>query len=131
MGKYLLCGADGQIGEISLQQPRSPYFYKGLVGIPPLQMVDDILAIQKYSMESMKVNKAINTFIELEKLTLSKSKCHNIHIGNKKSICPSLKVHDSKMENSKQETYLGDILDESGNNKANLRDMGLLARSLQ
>ena len=28
-------------------------------------------------------------------------------------------MHDSKVENSKQEIYLGDILDQSGNNKAN------------
>ena len=94
-----------KLGKLAYNNPDLLYFYNGLVGIPPLQMVDNILAIQKCSMESLKVNKAINTFIDLEKLTLSKSKCHNIHIGNKKSICPSLKVQDSKMENSKQETY--------------------------
>ena len=34
MGKYLLCGADGQIGEISLQQPRSPLFLQRAGGDP-------------------------------------------------------------------------------------------------
>ena len=67
----------------------------------------------------MRLNTAINTFINLEKLSLSKSKCNNIHVGSKHKNCPTLKVQDVKMENSKRETYLGDIIDESGTNKPN------------
>ena len=44
-------------------------------------MVDDVLGIQKCSSKSRKLNNAINTFIELEKLTLSQKKCHNVHVG--------------------------------------------------
>ena len=57
---------------------------------------------------------AINTFIELEKLTLSQKKCHTVHVGNNLQNCPDLEVHGNKMENSKQETYLGDKIDMSG-----------------
>ena len=85
-----------------------------------LQMVDDILSIQSCSSKSLKINTAINTFIDLEKLKLSKSKCHNIHVGSKRKNCPVLKIQDKKMENSKRETYLGDIIDETGTNKPNL-----------
>ena len=54
----------------------------------------------------------------------------------KKKNCPVLKIQDKKMENSKKETYLGDIIDESGTNKPNLdkeklKDMVLSVLSLQ
>ena len=58
--------------------------------------------------------------MELEKFTLSKSKCHNIHMGMNKSICRSMKVHDSIMAESKSEKYLGDIVHSSGGNKPNV-----------
>ena len=77
-------------------------------------MVDDILAIQKFSSKSLKLNKAINTFIDMEKLTLSKKKCNNIHVGKQNKECPALTIHGNEMKNSKQETYLGDIVHESG-----------------
>ena len=58
--------------------------------------------------------------MDLEKLTLSKSKCHNIHIGNRRIECPDLKVDDSKMENSDQEVYLGDIINKNAKARPNL-----------
>ena len=79
-------------------------FYIGLVGTPPLQMVDDIMGIQKCSNKSLRLNKAINTFIDLEKLTLSKKKCHNVHIGKQNVSCKALTIDGSKMENSNQES---------------------------
>ena len=109
-----------KLGKLAYSNPDLLYFYKGLVGTPPLQMVDDILAIQKCSSKSLKLNSAINTFIDLEKLTLSKKKCHNIHIGKQKKTCPALAIHGSEMKNSKQETYLGDIIHESGSIKPNI-----------
>ena len=91
------------------------YYYKGLVGTPPLQMVDDILGVQRCLQKSLKLNKSINTFIDLEKLTLSKTKCRNVHIGNQKIICPQLKIDGGKMKCANPETYLGDIIEKSGN----------------
>ena len=52
--------------------------------------------------------------MDLEKLTLSKKKCHNVHVGKNEVKCKNLRVHDTKMSNSKQETYLGDKIDKSG-----------------
>ena len=49
-------------------KPELLYMYKGVVGTPPLQMVDDILGIQKCSNKSLQLNTAINTFVKLEKL---------------------------------------------------------------
>ena len=60
------------------------------------------------------MNKAINPFIDMEKLTLSKKKCNNIHVGKQNKECPALTIDGNEMKNSKQETYLGDIVHESG-----------------
>ena len=73
------------------------------------------MAIQRCSS-----NSAINMFIDLEKLTLSKTKCHNIHIGKQMKECPSLKVDGHTMENSDRETYLGDIIDKSAKARPNI-----------
>ena len=109
-----------KLGKLAYSNTDLLYYYKGLVGTPPLQMVDDIMGIQKCSSKSLQLNSAINTFIDLEKLKLSKKKCHNIHIGKQNMECPALVVHESKMENSSQETYLGDIVHQSGSIKPNI-----------
>ena len=109
-----------KLGKLVYSKPDLMYYYKGVVGTPPLQMVDDVMAIQKCSMKSLQLNTAINTFIELEKLTLSKKKCRNIHIGKQSKNCPSLKIHGSKMEDAARETYLGDLVDKSGKVKPNI-----------
>ena len=59
------------------------------------------------------MNGVINTFIELEKLTLSRKKCNNVHIGKSENECHPLKVHGTQMNQSTQETYLGDKIDKS------------------
>ena len=109
-----------KLGKYVYSNPEMMYYYKNLVGTPPLQMLDDILAIQRCSSKSLQINSAINTFIDLEKLTLSKTKCHNIHIGKQMKECPSLKVDGHTMENSDRETYLGDIIDKSAKARPNI-----------
>ena len=102
------------------EKPELLYYYKGVVGTPPLQMVDDILGIQKCSNKSLKLNSVINTFVDLEKLKLSSKKCNNIHIGKGNIKCHPLNVHGAKMKSSDQETYLGDIIDKSGKARPNI-----------
>ena len=53
-------------------------------------------------------------------MKLSSTKCHNIHIGKSDVECHKLKVHGSRMLNSKQETYLGDLIDKSGRARPNI-----------
>ena len=103
-----------KLGQLSYENPDLLYYYKGLVATPTLQMVDDILGIQKCSRKSQRMNGMINTFMELEKLTLSQKKCHNVHVGKDAKECPELKVHGAMMTNTSQETYLGDKIDKSG-----------------
>ena len=78
------------------------------------------MALQKCSIKSQKVNTAINTFIELEKLTLSCNKSKNIHLGRSDIKCHSLRVHGAEMKQSKREKYLGDLVDISGKIRPNI-----------
>ena len=103
-----------KLGQQLYRNPDMLFYYKGLVPTPPLQMVDDVLGIQTCSKKSVKLNNIINTFIELEKLNLSRKKCHNVHIGRNESKCHELRVHEDKMCNSQQEKYLGDVIHKSG-----------------
>ena len=48
-----------------------------------------------------------------KKLELGETKCFKIHIGNDKTSCPSLKIHNKEMKSSSSEKYLGDIITSS------------------
>ena len=96
------------------------YKYKGEVLVPPLEMVDDILTIQKCGMASMTINAQVNAFIEQKKLTLGLKKCTKIHVGKKCNDCEKLFVHQDEMEDSLEVKYLGDILHENGKSKATI-----------
>ena len=109
-----------KLGKFLYNRSELLYYYKGVVACPPLQMVDDVLGVEKCSPQSLQLNTVVNTFMELEKLTLSKTKCHNVHIGRNIGSCLNLKVHESKMAETKSEKYLGDIVHTSGGNKPNL-----------
>ena len=45
------------------------YQYKGKVDVPPIEMVDDILTIQKCGPAAEEMNHKVNAFIEQKKLT--------------------------------------------------------------
>ena len=43
------------------------YKYKGEVSVPPLEMIDNILTVQKCGATSLAMNSAVNAFIEQKK----------------------------------------------------------------
>ena len=69
----------------------------------------------------------MNAQIEAKKLRFhtsdknGKSKCHFLHIGKKNKECPHLQVHGTDMEKVSEDTYLGDIISEDGNNDKNIK----------
>ena len=78
------------------------YMYNGEVEVPVLGMVDDVLCVSHCSNEAVKSNATINSFMELNKLKLSSTKCSRIHIGKKHLKCPDLKVHEKEMKTSEK-----------------------------
>ena len=48
------------------------YQYRGKVGVPPLEMVDDIVTASTCGSTAVALNQTVNTFVDLKKLKLSK-----------------------------------------------------------
>ena len=117
-----------KIGRDISKSGRPPYYYKDKVGIIPLAMVDDLLAIAPCGIESVELNAVMNTKIELKKLRFhtidekGNSKCHKIHIGKSSKMCPKLKIHGTEMIDANSEVYLGDIISSDGSNKLNIEN---------
>ena len=99
------------------------YTYKGIVGVPPVSFVDDVLAVSKCGVETIETNSYINAKIESKKLTLGADKCKIVHINcNKKknNIClnnksSALKIHNDNIKETNKFKYLGDEVNSLGN----------------
>ena len=84
-------------GKECLKEGKHLYAYKNCVGIPPLAMVDDLLSISECGVETVKTNAFLNSKTNLKKLQFGGDKCHKIHIGQKKYLCPDLFVDSWKL----------------------------------
>ena len=130
-------------GKQCLQKNKLLYQYKGKVGIPPLAMVDDLVLISNCGVGSVLMNGFINCKTNTKKLQFGVEKCHKMHIGGNKNVCPDLWIDgwelkpvdslssgvssqvdsfvgSSGVENSNSEKYLGDIIRNDGRNKSNI-----------
>ena len=130
-------------GKECLEENKHLYQYRGVVGIPPLAMVDDLLSVTECGIESVKVNGYLNSKTNIKKLQFGEDKCKKLHIGRKNHMCPDLFVDtwklekedenkkgiknlkdvfsgDSLMEEVDSVKYLGDILSMDGKNKKNI-----------
>ena len=47
------------------------YKYRGLVSIPPLEMVDNVITAVECGFKSVRLNAAVNLFLDSKKLSLS------------------------------------------------------------
>ena len=110
-----------------LKQDHLTYQYRSdpNIRIGVLGMVDDNLSISKCGIPSVQKNAVINSFIDTQRLTLSKNKSVVLHIGNEKKCpnpCPKLKVHSHIMKTTKSQRYLGDIITSSGTVRESIQD---------
>ena len=110
----LFCTATmDKLGKLKYSNKEMLYKYKSVVGIPALEMVDDVVDVQKCGVDAVKSNAVVNSFMEHKKLTLSKSKCHKIHCGKKSLMCPELEVHKETMHVTDEDKYLGDHINKN------------------
>ena len=98
------------LGKECIESGEGLYQYKECVNIPPLAMIDDILAVSVCSVESVKVNALIQSKVAHKNLKLGQDKCFKMHVGSQDECCPTLKLNDKIMLSSNREKYLGDIL---------------------
>ena len=88
-------------------------------------MVDDNLSISQCGLSSVQKNAVINSFIDTQRLTLSKEKSVVIHVGKIskcKNTCPTLKVHNHDRKTVQSHRYLGDIIAATGSLRETIED---------
>jgi hypothetical protein len=105
----------------SVKHSKILYKYKGFVKIPPLEFVDDVLAITKCSTDSIKMNALVQSKVECKKLELSDTKCFKMHVGKNVSGCPKLLVNNEEMKTTSSEKYLGDVISSTGKIDENIQ----------
>ena len=98
------------LGKECVELGEGLYSYKECVNIPPLAMIDDILAVSECSVESVKLNAYIQSKIAHKNLQLGPDKCFKMHVGQKSDCCPNLMIDNAEMLSSSKEKYLGDVL---------------------
>ena len=114
--------------------------------IPPLAMVDYLLTVSECGVDSVKINGYLNAKTNIKKLQFGGDKCHKIHIGKKKHLCPDLCVDnwelrkkdknkigirnmedifvgDFPMSEKNSAKYLGDYICSDGTNTKTIEDM--------
>ena len=96
------------------------FIYKNAVYIPPLGMIDDIASFALSGSNAIMTNAIINSKMETKKLEFGSSKCYNIHIGNLKDTHNMLRVHSDNLNVKEYETYLGDVISNTGSNEKNI-----------
>ena len=98
------------------------FLYKQCVYVPPLSMCDDVVSVANCGVEALKTNAIINAKMMSKKLEFGPKKCFNIHVGKNSENCSQLKVHESVLNKRDHETYLGQIICNSGTNFKNIEN---------
>ena len=130
-------------GKECMEEEKHLYMYRGVVGVPPLAMVDDVACPAVCGVDSVEVTAFINSKTNTKKLQFGVEKCHQLHVGNKESLCPDLQINnwgiekkseimtgfenlsdvqvdDYKLEKVENEKYLGDVISADGTNTKNV-----------
>ena len=85
------------IGKESLQNMHSIlYKYKNTTSVPPLSLIDDILAVSICSSKSIQTNAVIQSKIHGKRLELGKNKCFQMHVGKTTENCHARKEETKK-----------------------------------
>ena len=126
-----------------MEEEKHLFIYKGEVGVPPLALVNDVACPAACGVDSVGVTAFINAKSNVKKLQFGVEKCHQLHFGNKKDLCPDLHIDNwgiekcdeaktgfenlndihlgaHKIETVDEEKYLGDIISTDGSNMKNI-----------
>ena len=110
-----------------LKQDHLTYKYRSdpSIKIGVMGMVDDNLFISQCGLSSVQKNAVRNSFIDTQRLTLSKEKSVVIHVGKTprcKNQCPTLKAHKHTIKTVQSHRYLGDIITSTGSLRESIED---------
>ena len=80
------CSIDSIGREIlSSEDDLGVYTYKGVVDVPPVSYIDDVLGISDDDVSAVELNAVLNSKMETKKLTLRSDKCVSIKIEKNKT----------------------------------------------
>lgn len=133
-------------GKECMLEQKHLFYYKDIVPIGPLGMVDDLLTISECGYKTNLMNQYINVKTGTKRLQFGTSKCIKMHIGRDKCdiLCKDLHVGGwkvepitdpetgkcsnveyfngyEKMEVKEKQTYLGDVLTNDGTHTKNVQ----------
>ena len=134
---------DKHIGKVAIESG-NVYMYKDKVPVPPLAMVDDTLGVSVCGYRTNKMNTFLNTRTSIMGLQFGCDKCEKLHVCKKQNedICQIITVDsweeeafkcDEKwasqdmyrgkesMSEVKETKYLGDVIQNNGSNKSNIK----------
>ena len=129
------------MGKECLEEGKHLYFYKNIVPIPPLGLVDDLFTISLCGYKTSMMNQYINSKTAMKKLQFGTSKCFKLHVGKtcNETLCKDLFVDGwkidivgdadtgksvqkasfagpEKMKVKGEQVYLGDVISSDGKN---------------
>ena len=134
------------MGKECLEESKHLYYFKGIVPIPPLGMVDDLFTISTCGYKTTKMNQFINTKTGMKRLQFGTTKCVKLHKGKtcNETLCQELSVGgwkveaeinkdtgkctqnefcagQEKMKLKEEQLYLGDIISSDGKHDKNIK----------
>ena len=83
--------------------------YRNKLPVPPLSLLDDIIAIAKCGYKSVEMASYLNTQTNIRKLRFGVKKCFKLHVGKDHTKCPELTIDNWKLE--KKEEIISNIWD--------------------
>ena len=100
LGPLKCANSVDKISKTCLEENENVHYYQDSVPVPPLALIDDIIAISKCGNKSAKINGFLNAQVNSKKLQLGVKKCHKIHVGKNHSICPDLQIDNWNLKPS-------------------------------
>ena len=101
MGPFICSNSVDKIGKKCLDGKQYLYYYRGEVGLPPLGLVDDLVAIAECGVKAVEMIAFLNVQTNIKKLRFGTDKCYKLHIGKDKSLCQDLFIDKWKLEPKK------------------------------
>ena len=146
-GSLLCSNQIDTFGKECINENKYIYKYKGVLDIPPLGMVDDLLCISECGHKTSMLNSFINHKTNRKKLQFRVDKCKKLHVGKTREAykCRDLYIDGwkvkgvkntstggetiedtyegpDKVETTDSEKYLGDIISSDGKNTKNIQN---------
>ena len=99
-------------GKECLEEGKLLYKYKDGLGIPPLGMVEDVIAVSRCGVDAVVMNAYLNQKTNIKKVQFGPDKCHQLHVGRSNSCCPELFIDEWKLKKKdERETGLDNLVD--------------------